>query len=255
MKTRGSGALFAFTCCLIAALSILYWSNTKGQLTTSGTTLNSRELPIYCVQTAQPQIALTFDAAWGNEDTARILEILKANDVTATFFITGGWADAYPEDVKAIQKAGHDLGNHSTTHPDMSALGSEEQTAELMTTHQKVKDLTGVDMTLFRPPFGDYNDSVISNARKNGYFTIQWDVDSLDWKDYGTDTIIDTLYNHRHLGNGSIILCHNGAKYTAEALDPLIRILKEQGFEFVPVSRLILKENYHMDEEGRQISD
>ena len=168
---------------------------------------------------------------------------------------TGGWADAYPEDVKAIQKAGHDLGNHSTTHPDMSALGSEEQTAELMTTHQKVKDLTGVDMTLFRPPFGDYNDSVISNARKNGYFTIQWDVDSLDWKDYGTDTIIDTVYNHRHLGNGSIILCHNGAKYTAEALDPLIRILKEQGFEFVPVSRLILKENYHMDEEGRQISD
>ena len=144
------------------------------------------------------------------------------------FFVTGGWVDAYPEDIKAIQAAGHDLGNHSATHSDMNGLDAKKQTEELLTVHQKVKELTGADMTLFRPPFGDYNDLVIQTARENGYFTILWDIDSMDWKDYGTDSIIDAVYNHRRLGNGSIILCHNGAKYTAEALDPLIKLLKEK---------------------------
>ena len=255
MKTRGYGALLAFTFCLISALSVLYWSNIKGQLTVSGGASGSSELPIKCVQTDSPQIALTFDTASGNEDTARILEILRSNDVTATFFVTGGWVDAYPEDIKAIQAAGHDLGNHSATHSDMNGLDAKKQTEELLTVHQKVKALTGADMTLFRPPFGDYNDLVIQTARENGYFTILWDIDSMDWKDYGTDSIIDAVYNHRRLGNGSIILCHNGAKYTAEALDPLIKLLKEKGFEFVPVSRLIYRENFHIDQDCRQIPD
>lgn len=82
-----------------------------------------------------------------------------------------------------------------------------------------------------------------------------WDVDSLDWKDYGVDSIIQTVTEHDHLGNGSIILMHNGAKYTADALDMVITKLKEQGYEFVPLSQLVIRENYHMDHEGRQIAD
>ena len=221
---------------------------------TVSNTVNGRELPIYCVQTEKPQIALSFDAAWGNEDTAKILEILKKHNVKVTFFMTGGWVEAYPDDVKAILADGHDLGNHSENHKNMSQLSNSECEEELMAVHRKVQELTGYEMFLFRPPYGDYDNDVIKIAKKCGYYPIQWDVDSLDWKDYGVDSIIKTVTEHKHLGNGSIILCHNGAKFTAQALDTLITTLEKKGYEFVPISELIYKDNYHLDHEGRQIS-
>ncbi len=217
--------------------------------------VGDRELPIYCVQTDKKQIALSFDAAWGNEDTTQILEILAKHNVKVTFFMTGEWVESYPDDVKAIYAAGHDLGNHSENHKDMPTLSDADQTEELMKVHNKVKELTGYDMFLFRPPYGSYNNNLILNAKAAGYYTIQWDVDSLDWKDYGVDSIIKTVTQHKHLGNGSIILCHNGAKYTAQALDTMITTLKDAGYEFVPISQLIIRDNYHMDHEGRQIAD
>lgn len=217
--------------------------------------VNGRELPIYCVETDEKKVALSFDAAWGNEDTKEILAILKKHNIHVTFFMTGGWVESYPDDVKAIWKAGHDLGNHSENHKNMSQLSNEEKTQEIMSVHNKVKELTGVDMKLFRPPYGDYDDQVVLNAKENGYYTIQWDVDSLDWKDYGVDSIIDTVVNHKNLGNGSIILCHNGAKYTADALEKVITGLQEKGYEIVPISELIYKEDYHMDVTGRQIKN
>lgn len=124
-----------------------------------------------------------------------------------------------------------------------------------MSVHERVKELTGYDMFLFRPPYGDYDNAVIRVAEECGYYPIQWDVDSLDWKNYGVDSIIQTVCNHKHLGNGSIILCHNGAKYTAEALETMITTLLDAGYEFVPLSELIIRENYHMNSEGRQIAD
>ncbi|MBD5460026.1 MAG: polysaccharide deacetylase family protein [Lachnospiraceae bacterium] len=222
---------------------------------TASSTVGDRELPIYCVETDQPYIALSFDAAWGNEDTSKILEILKKHDVKATFFMTGGWVESYPDDVKAILADGHDLGNHSENHKNMSQISDAEKKEELMEPHRKVKELTDYDMFLFRPPYGDYDNAVVNVARECGYYAIQWDVDSLDWKDYGVDSIIRTVTEHKHLGNGSIILCHNGAKYTAEALDTLITTLKEKGYTFVPISKLIYRDNYHMNHEGRQIAD
>nr|WP_235912575.1 polysaccharide deacetylase family protein [Velocimicrobium porci] len=213
---------------------------------------SDRKLPIYCVEKKEPKVALSFDAAWGNEDTKRILKILKKHNVHVTFFMTGGWIESYPDDVKAIAKAGHDLGNHSENHKQMSQLSKEQCKEELMKPHEKVKKLTGKDMILFRPPYGDYNNTVVEAANENGYHCIQWDVDSLDWKDYGVDSILNTVLNHKHLGNGSIILCHNGAKYTADALDDLITGLEEKGFQLVRISDLIYKDNYEMDAEGRQ---
>jgi peptidoglycan/xylan/chitin deacetylase (PgdA/CDA1 family) len=135
----------------------------------------------------------------------------------------------------------------------MSQISDSEKETELMSVHEKVKELTGYEMFLFRPPYGDYDDDVVKTAAKCGYYTIQWDVDSLDWKDYGVDSIIKTVTQHKHLGNGSIILCHNGAKYTADALSTMITTLKAQGYEFVPLSELIYKNDYYMDHEGRQI--
>ena len=221
----------------------------------TSSTVGKRELPIYCVETTEPEIAITFDAAWGNEDTAEILEILKRQEVRATFFMTGGWVEAYPEDVKAILQAGHDLGNHGENHLNMSRLSDTEKKEELMSVHKRVKELTGYEMNLFRPPYGDYDNAVVNTAKKCSYFTVQWDVDSLDWRDYGVDSIIQTVTGHEHLGSGSIILCHNGAKYTAEALEEMIVKLKEKGYSFVPVSELIYKDNYHMNHEGRQIQN
>ncbi len=188
-----------------------------------------RQLPIYCVQTDKPQVALSFDAAWGNEDTAQIMDILAKHNVKVTFFMTGGWVESFPEDVKYIASQGHDLGNHSENHKNMSQLSDEEIRSELQKVHDKVKTLTGQDMTLFRPPYGDYDDQVVTVSRDMGYYPVQWDVDSLDWKDYGTESIIKTVLNHRHLGNGSIILMHNGAKYTPAALDAVITGLQDAG--------------------------
>lgn len=240
----------------LAAFAVL-----RGVLVTAGESIsvsnsvNGKELPIYCVETDEPKIALTFDAAWGNEDTAQILEILKKHDVKVTFFMTGGWVENYPEDVKAILAAGHDLGNHSENHKNMSRLSDEQKKEELMKVHEKVQTLTGYEMFLFRPPYGDYDNAVVNVAKDCGYYTIQWDVDSLDWKDYGADSIVKTVCGHKHLGNGTIILCHNGAKYTAQALDTLITTLKGKGYTFVPVSELIYKDGYHMNHEGRQIKN
>lgn len=196
---------------LTALAGIIVSAITSGsEAVTASSTVGDRELPIYCVETDQPYIALSFDAAWGNEDTPKILEILKKHDVKATFFMTGGWVESYPDDVKAILADGHDLGNHSENHKNMSQISDAEKKKELMEPHRKVKELTDYDMFLFRPPYGDYDNAVVNVARECGYYAIQWDVDSLDWKDYGVDSIIRTVTEHKHLGNGSIILCHNG---------------------------------------------
>lgn len=169
--------------------------------------------------------------------------------------MTGGWVEAYPNDVKAIYEAGHDLGNHSENHKNMSQLSNSEICDELDKVTEKVKNITGCTMNLFRPPYGDYDDHVITNAKECGYYSVQWDVDSLDWKNYGVDSIIDTVVNHKNLKNGSIILMHNGAKYTAEALPKVIEGLQAKGYEIVPISQLIYKDNYHMEHDGSQVSD
>lgn len=226
-----------------------------GDSVQASNTVGDRELPIYCVETDGKKIALTFDAAWGNSDTQTILDILKKNNVKVTFFMTGGWVENYPEDVKAILADGHDLGNHSENHKNMSQISDEEKKEELMKVHEKVRELTGYEMFLFRPPYGDYDNAVVNVAKECGYYAIQWDVDSLDWKDYGVDSIIRTVTGHKHLGSGSIILCHNGAKFTAQALDTLIKNLKDQGYTFVPLSEMIYRDHYHLNHEGRQIPD
>lgn len=239
----------------ILALSIIGFFAIMPRAIHVSSAVGGRNLPIYCVDTKEPKVALSFDAAWGNEDTQEILSILKKHNVHVTFFMTGGWVEKYPEDVKAILAAGHDLGNHSENHKNMSQLSDVEIKEEIMMVHNRVKELTGYDMFLFRPPYGDYDNHVITGTESCGYYPIQWSVDSLDWKDYGRDAIIQKVCENKHLENGAIILCHNGAKYTASALDQMLTTLEEKGFQVVPVSELIIRENYHMDADGRQVAD
>lgn len=221
-----------------------------GDEITVSNTVNGRELPIYCVETDEKKIALTFDAAWGNEDTAKILEILKKHNIHVTFFMTGGWVENYPDDVKAILADGHDLGNHSENHKNMSQLSDGECKEELQKVHDKVKSLTGYDMFLFRPPYGDYDNHVITNAKSLGYYTIQWDVDSLDWKEISAGEILKRVSGN--VQPGSIVLFHNAAKHTPEALPQVIEYLLSEGYEIIPVSEILLQGEYEMDHTGRQ---
>ena len=214
-----------------------------------------RDLPIYAVWTRKRQLALTFDAGHGNEDAAQILAILRCHRVRATYFVTGDWVRAYPDDTLAILAAGHELGNHSDSHSHMTRISDADKRAEITLLHDAVRRLTGHDMSLFRAPYGDYDDAVVQAARACGYTTVQWNVDSLDWMNRGAADIVRTVTQHQRLRNGSIVLLHVGTRFTAEAeaLDTLIVELKQQRFQLVPVSELILRENYYLAVDGTQV--
>ena len=241
-------ALALFVCVLLA----VYLGDAAVAV---NSTYGDRELPIYSVDTDEKKISISFDAAWGAEDFPAIIEILDKHNVKTTFFMTGEWVEKYPECVKLLVEKGHDLGNHSATHPDMTTLSKEKQREQILAVHNAVKELTGYEMELFRPPYGAYNNDVIRTCYEVGYYPVQWSVDSLDWKDLSASEIINKVCNHKALEGGAIILCHNGAKHTAEALDEMLTNLKNQGYEIVPISELIMRENYHMDVTGQQIAD
>lgn len=249
-KWRSLGLLSVIALILTAGL----WRYAQEYVSISNN-VNGREMPICSVETQERKIALTFDVSWGNKDIHKILDILETYQVRASFFVTGMWAQKYPEEAKAVQEKGHDLGNHSQDHRNMTGLSREEKAQEIRAAHQAVGELTGVQMELFRPPYGDYDDEVILEAESQGYHTVLWDVDSMDWKDYGRGHIVETVLGHEDLRNGSILRFHCGTKYTAEALPEVILGLQEQGYEIVPLSELIYRENYHMDVKGRQIQD
>ncbi|SET59895.1 polysaccharide deacetylase family sporulation protein PdaB [Natronincola peptidivorans] len=209
-----------------------------------------RKLPIYSVETEEKKIAISFDAAWGDEFTDDILDTLDKYDVKTTFFLVGFWVDKYPDMVKKIHSRGHEIGNHSSTHPHMSKLSREQIINELQTTEKKIEAIIGERPTVFRPPFGDYNNLLITTADEIGYYTIQWDVDSLDWKEMGVNPVVDRV--SRNVKNGSIVLFHNNAKYVAEYLPLVLERLQQQGYQIVPISELIMKDDYRMDPSGRQ---
>lgn len=177
LLTKGIWAM-AFA---LAALAIVKGAMAAlpGSITVSSS-VNGQEIPIYCVKTDKKQVALTFEAAGGNRDIERILGILEKHDIHAAFFVTGGWVENYPEDVKTILAAGHDAGNLSEGIKNMSQLSSAGCLEDIQKTHTRVQELTGYEMTLFRPPYGDYDNEVISSARECGYASVMWDVDTLD---------------------------------------------------------------------------
>ncbi|HYE10471.1 MAG TPA: polysaccharide deacetylase family sporulation protein PdaB [Patescibacteria group bacterium] len=211
---------------------------------------NSRQLPVYCVDTSEKKVAISFDAAWGDNYTEDLLAILKKYEVKTTFFLVGFWIDKYPEMVKRIDEEGHEIGNHSSKHPHMSQLSKEQIIEELAKTSKKIEAITNKKVTLFRPPFGDYNNRLIETSREMGIQVIQWDVDSLDYKDYGADAIVKRVLSK--VKSGSIILFHNNATYTKDALPIILENLQKEGYMVVPISELVYKDNYYIDHTGMQ---
>jgi len=221
---------------------------------TSKSAKEGKKLPIYSVERPDNKLSISFDAAWGADDTDTLLSILKDNDVLATFFLCGTWVDKYPEEVKKIADAGHDIANHGNKHAHGAKLNLEQNKAEIQGCHDKIKAVTGIDANLFRPPYGEYNNTVITAAEELNYFTIQWDVDSHDWMKKGVEYEVNQVLKHKNLRNGSIILFHNDAKFTPQTLDIIIKGLKEKGYELVPISQLIYTKDFEIDHTGRQKS-
>ena len=215
----------------------------------SASAASAKKLPIYSVQRDDKCVSLTFDAAWGNEDTQLLIDILDRYGVKATFFIVGFWAEKYPESVKALADAGHEVMTHSDDHAHFAKLSAGQIEANLNASCDKIEAVTGVRPTLFRCPYGEYNDTVIQTAEDLGFSTIQWSVDSLDWKDLSAAEITRRVTGS--VGDGDIVLFHNAAKHTPEALPAIIEYLLQNGYRIVPVGELLLQGPYELDHTGR----
>ncbi len=242
-----SVALAAALAALVAAGTLTASAAGAAEVYWSG----ARSLPIYSVERDDNKVALSFDCAWGVDSTDAILACLGEKKVHVTFFTVQFWAEKYPEYLKKISEQGHEVGTHSATHSYMSRLSQTEIEAELKNSSAAIEQITGKSVELFRPPYGDYDNLLIDTSNAMGLYPIQWDVDSLDWKDLSASDIAARIVARTR--SGSIILMHNNGLHTAEALPIVIDTLRANGFDFVPIGELIYRENFTIDATGRQI--
>ncbi len=237
----------ALALCL-AGVSIMYTSGLGDHTVT--VLSHKRQLPVYSVSRDDKVISISFDAAWGGSQTIPLLDLLDKYNVKTTFFLVGFWVDKYPELVKEMVARGHEIGNHSQSHPHMSQLSEEKIREELRIMSDKVERITGVRPTLFRPPYGDYNDKVVITSRAAGYEVVQWSIDSLDWKNRGVADIIKQCTTK--VQNGDIVLFHNDAQYVLSALPDVIEHYQGLGYKIVPVSQILLSGETTIDVQGKQ---
>lgn len=212
------------------------------------------EQPIYSVDTEEKVISITFDINWAEKDNLEsILNILDKYNVKGTFFIMGGWVNYSDENVNkliAIDEGGHEIGNHSYMHPGFTKITFERMKEELNKTDDIIEKYTGKKPELFRFPSGEYNKDCFKKVSGLGYKCIQWNADSVDWKELGADVEYNRVM--KKVKPGSILLFHNNAKYTPENLERIIKELQEQGYVFKPVGEMIYKNDYNTDEQGIQ---
>ena len=234
---------------LVLAVALIFWVVSSPAIV--GASSTTRQLPVYSVQRDDKVVALSFDAAWGNEDTQQLIDILDKYGIHTTFFVVGDWVDKYPESVKALSDAGNEVMNHSSSHAHFSQLSDEQIVSDITGCNEKIAAVTGVTPTLFRCPYGEYDDHVISAIRGMGMTPVQWNVDSLDWKGISADEIQGRVL--KNITPGSIVLFHNAGEHTPEALPDILDYLLGEGYEIVPISKLLLtNEETYIDHTGRQ---
>lgn len=209
-----------------------------------------RVLPVYSVERDDQVISVSFDASWGGDKTMAILDILDEYNAKATFFLVGIWVEKYPELVKEIAARGHEIGNHSDTHAHFTQLSESQIRKELADCTGMIEDLTGQQVTLFRPPYGDYNSKVVTVCRDEGYEVVQWSIDSLDWKNYGVQDMITKAT--RNVQSGDIVLFHNDSEYIVEALPSILKYYQDQGLTMIKVGDILLQGETTIDVQGKQ---
>ena len=212
-----------------------------------------KKLPIYSVQTDEKKVAISFDAAWGADKTSEIMSICEEYGVNATFFLVGFWVEDYPQVAQTIAQRGFELGLHSSTHPDMKNLSINQMELELTKNQQVIQAVCGVEASLFRPPYGSYNDTLIEVCKSLDIIPIQWSVDSLDWKGLSASEIAGRVCSKSK--KGSIVLFHNNSDNIIPALRLVLEYYKNNGYKVVPVGELIYHSNYTINQQGVQISN
>lgn len=200
-------------------------------------TIPEKAVAIYQGNPNKRMIALTFDATYGDNQTYELLEILRNNNIKATFFLSGIWLINYPNLAKAITAEGHEIANHSYTHPHMPLIPMPEVRNQILRTEALIDNITGQNPYLFRPPYGEYNQAILNELASLGYVTIMWTIDSLDWKDPGVDYIVTRIVDNAV--PGAIVLMHQSATQTLLGLQSIITGLREKGYEFGTVTQVI----------------
>lgn len=211
--------------------------------------VGDREIPIYSVERDDAKLAITFDCAWNDDDIDSIIKTLKDNDATATFFVTGKWAEDYSDSLNKLSRSGFEIGIHSYNHDDYTKMSGDEILLDMEKCDKAVMRATGIKPQLARVPSGAYNNNAVRTIERSGRACIQWSLDGLDY----VETTPEEIYNRTvpPAKSGDIILLHNGTKYTAKALPKIIEKLKSQ-YELVNVSDLIYTKDYTIDHTGRQ---
>lgn len=247
-KPRRPGGTQAFLLAVLLLLCVVYIGPLQAEAT--NVLAVKKVLPVYSVERDDKVISVTFDASWGGDKTLAILDLLDEYDAKATFFLVGIWVDKYPELVKEIAARGHEIGNHSDSHAHFTQISDSKIRAELDACSDKIEALTGTRPTLFRPPYGDYNNKVVTVSRDEGYEVVQWSVDSLDWKNRGVSDLVKRATNN--VQQGDIILFHNDSEYIVEALPSVLAHYRDQGFTMIPAGEILLEGETTIDVQGKQ---
>ena len=237
-------------CSTVFVLFLMTSLFAKAPNTTVQTSTQSKQLPVYSVETKEPNVSLTINCAWNADDIDKILEALEAQETKVTFFMVGDWIEKNEEAAKKIHEAGHELANHSYNHPHVNNLSYDKNVEQIKKCSELIQNITGKPSTLYRGPYGEYNDTVINAAKDTNHMTIQWSIDTLDYKALTGEQMWERI--EPKLENGSIILMHNGTENTANSLEFIITNIKNKGYNIVPVSELIYTENYTIDNNGMQ---
>ena len=209
----------------------------------------SMGLPFHSAAIGTPHLSLTFDDGPHGTLTPKLLDLLGRHNAKCTFYVIGRNVEAYPDIARRIVAEGHEIANHTWTHPQLSRLSASRVADELRRTHETVLEVTGVRMTNLRPPYGAFNDSVRRVAfDRHGYDTIMWSVDPLDWKYRNSSRVTRELV--RGAAPGAVLLCHDIHPSTIAAMPATVDQLLGRGFRFVTVADLMA-----MDKSGRQDSN
>lgn len=194
--------------------------------------------PIYRANPNKPSVSFIINVAWGNEYITSMLDTLKKHRIKATFVLEGRWVKQNPEIAKTIAKEGHELGNHSYTHPDMQRLSMQAAVKEIEDTNKVIQEVTGTKPALFGPPSGSFNDGTVKAAASLGMETILWTVDTVDWRKPAPEVLINRVVTKLH--NGALVLMHP-TDSTSKSLETLITSI-EKNYKIIPVGEALLEE-------------
>ena len=235
------------TVIVLLIVSVVLQNNiTSNSIETSG---SLAKMPICKVETTKKEVAISINCIENMDNISNILDTLSKMKATATFFVTGEIIDKYPEEIKKIVKNGNEIGNLSNEYTSLKKMSKSDIQKQLEDCNKKIENLIGEVPTLFRVPYGEYNNTIIETVEDNNMEVIQWSIDSLDYNSLSDQEIWERI--EENLLSGSIILMHN--EYISDNLEIIIHNIQEKGYKVTKVSDIIYKQNYQVNDSGVQI--